>query len=357
MPPHLAGSGTGATVLGLKAYSCRSEGLSDALEMKVLARAPSNVALVKYWGKRDLGLNIPATGSISVTLDGLETRAWVEADGGLDADDILIEGRRDEAATARVRRFLGLVRRLSGQSGFVRIESANNFPTGAGLASSASAFAALAVALDRVWDLGLDPAGLSILARRGSGSAARSLVDGYAEMAAGTRADGTDAFAVQLAPANRLPLEIVVAVTTRAPKTVSSTEGMTRTKETSPFHAAWLDRTDLKAMREAVLAGDLERVGTLGEQNALRMHASMLAAVPPLLYWLPATVGVIREVQHMRAETLPAWVTIDAGPQVKVLCEDGRGDEVEARLKEIQGVEDILRTRPGRGASIVEDVA
>lgn len=327
--------------------------------MNVRARGPSNIALVKYWGKRDLRLNVPATGSISVTLDGLETEALVAFPPGLGKDEIRIDGRDDPKGAARVVRFLDLVRETLGEARFARIDSRNNFPTGAGLASSASAFAALAIGVDRALDLGLSQAELSVLARRGSGSAARSLIDGYAEMHAGEREDGTDAYAVQLGGPELLPMEILVAVTTRAPKTVASTEGMVRTQNTSPFHEAWVSRTkdDLEEMRRALRAQDLERVGHLAEQNALRMHASMLASDPPLLYFNPATVAVIQDVHRMRAEGQHAWVTIDAGPQVKVLCPPGRGDAIAARLAAVEGVETLLRSRPGRGASILEATA
>ncbi len=324
--------------------------------MKATARAPSNIALVKYWGKRDPSLNLPATGSISVTLEGLSTTTTVERIDGLDRDEIRIGGRSDDGSTARVRGFLDLVRQRYGRRGHCRIDSANDFPTGAGLASSASGFAALAVALDRVFELDLDGEQLSALARRGSGSAARSLVDGFAEMRPGTRADGADAYAVAIGPPDLLPLEIVIALVTRAPKSVGSTEGMTRTRETSPFHDAWVARTqaDLFAMRGALLAGDLPRVGHLAEGNALCMHATMLGADPPLLYWLPATIGVLREVAALRADGLGAWATIDAGPQVKVLCRSSDAADVERRVAGVPGVEATRRARPGAGARIVE---
>lgn len=364
MPPRLAGSEPGANVSGFRPAAARKSAAPrkaapaslDTHPMKVTARGPSNVALVKYWGKRDADLNVPATGSISVTLAGLETTATVETLADAVHDEIVVEGRRDDAAVRRVQAFVDLVRRHFGRTARVRIESGNNFPTGAGLASSASAFAALAVALDRAFALDLDRAGLSRLARRGSGSAARSVVAGFAEMRAGERPDGEDAYAVPLGPVDLLPLEIVVAVTTRAPKAVASTEGMTRTRETSPFHAAWVQQTerDLATMRAALEARDLPRVGHLAELNAMRMHASMLASDPPLLYWLPATLAVIRAVAAARADDLGAWVTIDAGPQVKVLCEAADADEIEARIAAVDGVETTLRTRPGPGASVVE---
>ena len=321
------------------------------------AIATSNIALVKYWGKRDLTLNLPATGSISVTLDNLTTRTTVTFDAELEAHDVDLGG--STKGVERVTRFLDLVRELSGTSEYAHVVSLNDFPTGAGLASSASGFAALALACDGALDLGLSVPELSVLARRGSGSAARSLIGGYAEMHAGTAADGTDAYAEALAEPDHLPLALLVAVTTSAPKDVGSTEGMQRTEQTSPYHPAWVDSTkrDLGRMRDAIRAADLAAVGAIAETNALRMHADMLASDPPLLYWNAATVAAIKTVHDLRAAGTGAWITIDAGPQVKALCAPEDADTVAAALAETPGVEEVLRAAPGPGARMVETIA
>ena len=324
--------------------------------MQATARAPSNIALVKYWGKRDGALNVPATGSISVTLAGLETVTTVAFEEGLDRDRVTLDGVTDPAGAERVARFLDLVRETAGATLFARVETENNFPTGAGLASSASGFAALAAACDSALDLGLAQDELSALARRGSGSAARSVIDGFAEMLPGSLDDGTDAYAEQVGPPELCPMEVVVAVTTTAPKTVGSTDGMLRSERTSPYYLAWLAETEreLEHMRDALLEKDLARVGALAEQNALRMHGVMLGAEPPLLYWNGATVEIMSAVWAMRDEGLPVWFTIDAGPQVKVITADGGGDAVEARLRTVPGVTQVLRSRPGDGARVTE---
>ncbi len=323
------------------------------------AVAPSNIALVKYWGKRDLDLNLPATGSISVTLDTLRTRTSVSFEPALEQDDFRLNGEDAPAHAARVTRFLDLVRRTYGVGEHARVETANDFPTGAGLASSASGFAALAVACDAALDLGLTTEQLSVLARRGSGSAARSLIGGFAEMQPGVAADGSDAFATALAAPEHLPLRVLVAVTTRAAKSIGSTEGMQRTEATSPFYGAWVaaTRADLDAMRAALAAGDLERVGVIAERNCLRMHATMLGADPGLLYWNAATVDVMQAVRLLRESGVGAWFTIDAGPQVKVLCAASDEARVAQRLADLDGVVDILAAGPGAGARIVEDDA
>ncbi len=320
------------------------------------AVAPSNIALVKYWGKRDLELNLPATGSISVTLDTLLTHTTIAFDTALDTDEVTLNGEPAGTAGARVARFLDLVRDLYGVREHARVETRNDFPTGAGLASSASGFAALAVACDAALELGLSTEQLSVLARRGSGSAARSLIGGFAEMHAGSADDGTDAYAVPLAPAEALPLRVLVAVTTREAKAVGSTEGMRLTEATSPFYGAWVDATreDLDALRAALRDGDLATVGQVAEGNCLRMHATMLGAEPGLLYWNAATVDVMHAVRALRAEGIGAWFTIDAGPQVKVLCEAEDEPHVRARLDTLAGVTAVLAAGPGPGARVVE---
>ena len=313
---------------------------------------------MKYWGKRDLVLNLPATGSISVTLDRLATRTTVRFDPALAADVFTLNGQEQRRQGARVVRFLDLVRTTHGVTDHAHVETTNDFPTGAGLASSASGFAALALSCNEALGLGLTRPELSVLARRGSGSAARSFIDGFAEMHVGTEADGSDAFAVQLAGADQVPLRMLVAVTTTAQKTVGSTEGMRLSEATSPFYGSWMDATtaDLSSMREAILSADLARIGTLAESNCLRMHAVMLGCVPPLLYWNAATLEVMLAVRALRKEGRGAWFTIDAGPQVKVLCAAAEADAIEARLQTLPGVHQVISAAPGRGAHLCEEV-
>ncbi len=327
--------------------------------MKATARATSNIALIKYWGKRDITFNLPATGSISVTLDGLATTTTVEFDEGCESDEILLNGAPAGDAGARVTKFLDLVRAKYGVSAHARVETHNDFPTGAGLASSASGFAALALACNEALSLGLPTPALSALARRGSGSAARSLLGGFAEMLPGTSPDGADAYAVPLADPGHVPMNMLIAVTSSGPKKVGSTEGMQRTEETSPYHPAWVAATtqDLDAMRRAIADAVLEEIGTLAESNCLRMHASMLGARPPLLYWNSATVAAIHTVWGLRERGIGAWFTIDAGPQVKVICSPIDAKAVESALRNTPGVTDVILTAPGAGASIVESVS
>ncbi len=327
--------------------------------MHATATAPANIALVKYWGKRDRALNLPAAGSISVTLGGLETTTSVRFDDDLEEDRVTLDGQEDAGTSVRVTRFLQFVRERFSHTSYAEVTTSNNFPTGAGLASSASGFAALALAVDNALELGLTPQALSALARQGSGSAARSLIDGYAEMHPGSREDGEDSFATQLAPANALPLTVLAAITTSAPKAVSSGNGMEHCRKTSPYHNAWLGQValDLESMRAAIAAADLEAIGEIAEANALCMHADMLAARPSLRYWNAATVTVLDHVASLRAEGTDAWCTIDAGPQVKVLCATDDSSGIAKTLTTLPGVEKVHVLAPGNGGRVVEDSA
>jgi diphosphomevalonate decarboxylase len=318
------------------------------------ARANVNVALVKYWGKRDPVLNLPATGSISLTLDRLSVEAEVCFDAE-SSDRVEIDGSPavgEEAA--RIGRFLDVVRAEAACRRGARVATRSTVPRGVGLASSAAAFAALALACSRAAGLTLEPPALSALARRGSGSAARSVFGGFVEWRRGERPDGRDSVAEPLAPAGAWDVRVVVAVTTTEPKAVPSGVGMTRAA-TSPFYPAWVGGAagDLAEARAAVRARDLEALGLLAEHNALKMHAVGLGARPPLLYWQGATVECLRRVWTLRAEGTAAFATIDAGPQVKVLCAVADAPRVADALRGVPGVERVLTCAPGGGAEVV----
>jgi diphosphomevalonate decarboxylase len=317
------------------------------------ARANVNVALVKYWGKRDAALNLPAAGSISVTLDGLGVVASVRFRGG--ADRFVIDGEEavgDERG--RLVAFLDLVRAECGRDGPVEVETRSTVPRAAGLASSAAAFAALALAATRAAGRQLDPRALSVLARRGSGSAARSVFGGFVEWERGERADGTDSSARPLLDAGAWDLRVVVALVSSARKAVSSREGMTHAA-TSPLYPAWIAEVDrdLERARDAIARRDLDALGRTAEHSALTMHAVGLAAEPPLLYWRAATVECIHRVWALRAAGTKAYVTIDAGPQVKVLCDPAGEGAVRAALAAVPGVERVFACRLGGGAEVV----
>jgi diphosphomevalonate decarboxylase len=324
---------------------------------QAVAIANSNVALAKYWGKRNENLNLPYTGSISITLAGLSTTARARFDIERSHDRIVMNGEEVDGPQAyMVRQFLGQVRQAAGEEATAEVEIRSNFPVAAGLASSASTFAALAVAASRALGLSLSPRELSVLARRGSGSATRSIFGGYAEWFAGEADDGSDSYAVQLASPQHWRLGVIVAITDLGRKRVGSREGMAHALKQSPFFPAWLEshEADLEAVRQGILDRDLALTGQAAERNCLKMHAASMAASPPLLYWKPATLAVMHRVLQLREEGVEAYFTIDAGPQVKVICPWPRRDAVAAALREVPGVQDVLLSEPGGAAEIVE---
>ena len=307
------------------------------------ASANTNIALIKYWGKADEALAIPATSSLSLTLGGTRTTTTVSFDGGAAGEDAITINGTTPGGTARDRvvRFLDLVRARSGTAVAASVTSSSTVPLAAGLASSAAGFAALAAAATRAAGMPLDERALSRLARRGSGSATRSVFGGLVLWNAGVDDETSYAEPVDCG----LDPAMVVVVVSAGSKTISSTQAMRHTMTTSPLYRAWFEASheDLRAALEAVRARDLPRLGEVVEANALGMHAAMIASRPSVVYWLPETLAVLHTVRVMREEGFPVWATIDAGPNVKVLT---------AR-KDADRVADVLRDRvPGATASV-----
>jgi diphosphomevalonate decarboxylase len=280
------------------------------------AFAPANIALCKYWGKRDLGLNLPVNSSLSISLGRLGTRTGVKF--SKTADRVFLNGQPAPADfAARISTYLDLFR-SGGQ--FFEVRTRNTVPTAAGLASSASGFAALVKALDQLMGWGFNPRELSMLARLGSGSASRSLYDGFAVWHAGLRADGMDSYAEPLS-SGWTQLRIGILEVSKARKKTGSTDGMNRTVETSELYEAWPAQAecDFDALRTAIAAQDFQMLGKTAENNALAMHATMLAAWPPLCYWKPQSVTWMHKVWRAREEGLELYFTMDAGPNLKLL--------------------------------------
>lgn len=329
---------------------------SHAGSSRASAVAHANFALVKYWGKRDAVLNLPDVGSISITLDALWTRTSVAIDPALEHDRFELDGQADGVGGDRVCALLARMRELAGNAARAHVISTNNFHTGAGLASSASGFAALVTAADRAYDLGLPPERLSALARIGSGSAARSIFGGFVEMHRGMRADGSDSVAAPLAEADDWPLEVVIAVSDRGRKSVGSTEGMQRTAATSPFYSAWVANqpADLARAREAIAARDFDTLAAVSEASALAMHGLAMSARPGLLYFNAATMECLHRIRQLRAEGVAVFFTVDAGPQVKAICRPEAADAVAAALAGVPGVTEILRSGLGAGAACID---
>jgi diphosphomevalonate decarboxylase len=318
------------------------------------ARAGANFALIKYWGKADARLNTPAVGSISITLDALFTETSVALDPSLANDELTLNGRRRDEDIQKISACLDLLRSRAGVGTRAAVTSTNNFPTGAGLASSASGFAALVRAAEAALGLELTPRERTIFARQGSGSAARSVFGGFVEMHAGKSADGTDSFAEPLLDADAWPLEVVIAVTAKGEKEVGSRSGMTRSATSSPYYAAWVagQPADLRVGRDAIRARDFGALAEIAEHNCLKMHAAAMSAQPPLVYWNGATVECLHAIRRLRAGGVPVFFTIDAGPQVKAVCAPGARPQVEAALRALPGVLELLTSRLGPGAEL-----
>ena len=327
-------------------------GSSPAAPPTATASANTNIALIKYWGKVDEVQAIPATSSLSLTLGGTRTTTTVSFDGGDGAaDSVTINGSSSSGAElARVSRFLDLVRSRSGITAAATVTSRASVPLAAGLASSAAGFAALAAAASRAAGMDLDDRELSRLARRGSGSATRSIFGGLVRWNAGH--DDASSYAEPVAC--EMDLAMVVVVLSQRYKPISSTLAMRATMSSSPLFPAWVEASgrDLQVALEAVRAGDLARLGEIVEGNALGMHATMIAARPGIIYWLPQTVAALHAIRAMREEGLPVWATIDAGPNVKVLTEGARAEEVAAALRDRLPAAAVSVRRPGGGARI-----
>lgn len=313
--------------------------------MSTTACAHPNIALIKYWGKTSRPGNYPATPSLSITLDTLVTTTEVR--NCEQADRIFFDDveASDPTVLACLEEF-----RADFQIPHLEVHTSNNFPTAAGLASSASGFAALVAAINAHCELGLDHQTQSDRARRASGSAARSVFGGIVAL------QGPRWVAEQVIEADAWPLRTVIAITTSQKKTVSSSAGMKLSEDTSPYYASWLTSTttDFKNALTFVQSRDFDALASLAEFSCLKMHGLMLSTNPGLLYWNPATIACLHAIRELRQQGLPVFFTVDAGPQVKAVCLPQAEDPVQRTLQGISGVEQVLATGLGEGAWIVE---
>jgi diphosphomevalonate decarboxylase len=322
------------------------------------AVACANIALIKYWGKRNIALNLPAVGSISLTLEALKTQTRVTFDPTFEKDNLIINNQQaSESQRERAANFLDIIREKSGISHYAEILSENNFPTGAGLASSASAFASLTLSATHAAGLNLNKKDLSGISRIGSGSAARSIYGGIVEMQKGKNQSGEEDFAVQLAPQDYWDLRLLILVTSKKEKKIGSTEAMKISAETSPYYKDWIDSStkDLVEMRETIQTRDFEKLGDLAEYSALKMHALTLSSKPPILFWNSKTLELIEEVRKLRHDGIPAYFTIDAGPQVKVITLPDHINFLKKYFQSFRGIDDMIESKLGPDAKIIGD--
>lgn len=318
-------------------------------------RAHTNIAFIKYWGKENEALIIPQNNSLSLTLDAFYTDTKVTFDDQLNQDVLYIDGEiQDEKALKKAQVILDLVREQANLDMPAKIESKNFVPTAAGLASSASGLAALAGAASLAAGLELSDTELSRLARRGSGSASRSIYGGFAEWIKGTNDD--DSVAVPIDDAN-WDIGMIFIVVDDKRKDVSSTEGMRRVVETSPYYDGWVNssKEDLADIKVAIQEQDLIKTGEIAERSALKMHALNLSANPPFNYWSPDSIVAMRHVTDLREQGYPAYITMDAGPNVKIICKASQIDEIYSILSDNYREDQLVKALPGPGIQILED--
>jgi diphosphomevalonate decarboxylase len=324
----------------------------EAFDMRATARAQPNIALIKYWGKRDTVKNLPAVGSISVTLNDLFTEMTVSLDAELERDRLIVNDEKNETMLPRISACLDNV--LGANRVRARIDSRCNFPVAAGLASSASSFAATVVAAKAVSGEKASIAELASYAGRSSGSAARSLYGGFAELQ-NTEADVS---VETILDAKDWPLKVVVAVTADGPKPVGSGEAMEISRKTSPFYRSWVDdqANDLDVARDAIQARDFEMLAQVSEHNCLKMHSVMWSSRPSIVYWNAATVECMQVIREMRSNGVAVFFTIDAGPQVKAICLESEESHVRDALSATCGVNSTMSTGLGDGARLVTPI-
>lgn len=325
---------------------------------KATAVSCANIAFIKYWGNHDARLRMPLNDSLSMNLAALTTETLVEFDEGLEKDEIIIGGElTDDKTTARVVEHLNRIRRAAKIAAHARVRSQNSFPAAAGLASSAAAFAALTLAATRAAGLELSERQLSILARQGSGSAARSIPGGFVEWLAATNMTSTSdqSYARQLLPPEGWDLCDVIALVALEPKKVGSSEGHAAA-HTSPFLGERLSRLPIRyhRVRRELLAKNLRAMGPDVEVEAIELHMLAMTSRPPIFYWTPGTVQVMDAVRRWRAEGLNVFYTLDAGPNVHILVEAKNADEVAKRVGDLGEVKQVLVSGAGGGAKLVE---
>ena len=313
------------------------------------AQAQPNIALVKYWGKSDIARNLPAVGSLSITLDALYSRMAVEFLIESGPDELLLNGEPNDEMLPRVSACIDLV--VGKDRNAVRVRSESNFPVAAGLASSASAFAALVLAAFEASGKSADVLTMARIAGSISGSAARSFYGGFVELSV----DGKNIDVRPIADADDWPLKVIVAITEEGPKPVSSGEAMIRGADTSPFYSSWVERQsdDLAGAREAVEQRDFEQLAAVSEHNCLKMHTVMWTSRPPIVYWNQATLSCMETVRELQKKSEPVFFTIDAGPQLKAVCLPSAETVVRDAFAEIDGVVTIYSSGLGIGAHIL----
>ena len=321
--------------------------------MKATALAPANIAFIKYWGKADEELRLPLNSSISMNLSKTHTTTTVEFHPDFVHDDVsLLDGNFSEDEKSRVIKSLNVIRQNAHVAFFARVTTKNTFPKGAGAAASASGFAALTVAAFAALGMKLSEKELSIFARMGSGSACRSIPDGFVEWKKGERSDTS--YAYSLYPHEYWDLRDIIVIVDYHMKKVSTTEGQKGIK-TSPF---WRDRVrgipeKIVKTKDALKQKDFRKLGELIEEDCFNMHHIMQTQTPPLVYWNDTTKTIMGEVAGWRKAGVPVYFTIDAGPNVHLICEGKDEQRVVSAVQSVKSVQEFIVNRPAEGAHVI----
>ena len=320
---------------------------------KITVVSPANIAFIKYWGKINPKLNIPFNDSISMNLSDCLTTTTVEFDKKNKKDKILINNKEVEGSKKeRVVQILDLIRKKVGIKLFAKVESKNNFPTDAGIASSASGFSALALAGSRAAGLSLSQKEVSILARMGSGSACRSVPDGFTYWQKGK--DNESSYAFQIVPADFWDLRDVIAVVSKGGKKVGSTEGH-ELATTSPYFSVRIKNIEkrTKNLKKALLVRDFKTFGELVEEEAVDLHVMAMTSKPPVFYWNNGTMDVMKIVFELREKGTLCYFTMDAGPNVHIICLGKDESKVKKAIQKLSSVYSVISNKAAAGAKII----
>lgn len=321
---------------------------------KATARAHSNIAFIKYWGRIDEGLRLPTNGSISMNLSNLFTTTTVEFAEGFHEDDCLVDNAADTQASARISQHLDRVRKMAGSSLKARVVSNNNFPTGTGLSSSASGFAALTVASVAAMGLHLSERELSILARLGSGSASRSIPEGFVEWVKGNTNESS--FSQTIYSKDHWDIVDFVVIVSEEKKDIATSEGQKRV-ESSIFFQNRLDHIQGKIVKckEYISQREFSSFGKLMEMEALELHAIMITSWPSLIYWLPQSLYVMRSVKKWREEGLEVYFTVNTGQDVHIICQAKDKDVIASKIDTLKGILKVIPNTASVGTSIIQE--
>ena|SRR3989338_4587859 len=320
--------------------------------MKATAIGPSNIAFIKYWGKKDEVLRLPENGSLSMNLSNLFTTTTVEFSKSYTEDYIEINSISESNEGSRAVKHLDRIRSLAKITEKAKVITNNNFPTGTGLSSSASGFAALTVAAAKAAGLELSEKELSILARQGSGSACRSIPDGFVEWLDGNTSDTS--FALSIFPPDYFEIVDVVTVVSTDKKFLATSEGQ-QSARTSPFFEKRLDliKNKIDRVKKAIEDKNFSEFGELIETEALEFHSILFTSNPPLFYWTPETLRLMKFVQKIRSEGLECYFTINTGQDIHLIVQEKDLNALTGRLKKVAGIKNIIVNTPANGTRIV----